>query len=505
MATYTYEMAGSVSGVLHVTMRTTGSAGGPGIEIGVGGGVSAWIVATRTTVKVSANQSGPGVTITLPSAPPEGHWRTIEVQVDGRTSGASARARTAGGAWSPWSALGYDARSADPSGAVVVWSLDPVYDIRVMSSDAPTDDPIVNLPRSAVVGLTGSRQIATFGTSGSGWSIIQDAARATLGAAWIDEDGRLIFRGRDRVRSGPTTETVIAEESLEDVPWSISVDEVADRIEVIYTAPVYATSLDRALTIWESTDVVMVLAGATVTVEQDLDVATEGISEWYPVWNTTHSATNYSRWNAFPNSDLTGTQPPNDALAIEATMLSATRLRLRIRNTTSGTLYVSQLTARSYMRVTQGEPRVLAWGLPESQARAPFTLDCGAWVQDEATAREILQWLAGTLSQPLPVLTGVRVVPDMARRLGSIVKVSDRTTALTAKAIITGIDTSHSPGSLEQRLDLTILSTTFDDVDTWLTREGLTTFDALDARLTALGLDTFDKLDDFLSRLGGTL
>lgn len=464
-------------------------------------------------------QGGMGDWVSVPGAPswPAG-WVRMQVQAEwiglsGDTAtGARVRARIgATGAWSAWSTYVGSIDTADPAYTSLKGYLGTRNGIRGYQAHTD-DDPAVWASPSARIGVSGSLLTAVLPEPArSGWETMQEIARATLGWVGIDADGMLTCRGRDKLRGGAPAETIISEDSLEDVSWTISADDVADRVEVTYrpptlltTAPVYPYYPSH--TVWESTETLTLGAGRVATVTAEIEGSVARIADmWLPVWNTALPAASYSRWNAFPNSDGTGTQPPDNALAIESTLLSSNRVHIRVRNTTAATLYVTQLTIRAYTAARAGEAVTLSRGLPADKARAPLAYDLGTWVQDDDTAREILDWLEGSVSNPMPTLSSVRVIPNPARRLGQIVKVTDRTTSLAAKALIAGISMSGSDGSLTQTLDLTILSTTFDDIDTWLTREGLTTFDLLDARLTALGLDTFDKLDDFLSRLGGTL
>ena len=456
----------------------------------------------------------------IPGFPPgnPSTWQRVQLQAEwiGPFSGAMASgARVRGrfgpsGAWSDWSVSMGAVDTTPQSFAEVGIMLGYAGAFRGFQTHTE-DDPAVWAAPTARIGISGSTLTSVLpAPARSAWETMQEIARATLGWVGIDADGALVYRGRDALRGGAPVETIVSEDSLEDVPWIISADDVADRVEVTYQPPVLLTTTGLAgpaHTMWESTEALTVGAGQTVTIYADIEGAIASMAGgfWVPVWNTAFPAAAENRWNAFPNSDGTGAQPLNSALDIESTLISSNRVQIRVRNTTAATLYVAQLTLRAYTAARAGEPIALSRGLPADTARSPLTYDLGTWVQDDATAREILDWLAGTTSEPLPTLTGVRVVPDVSRRLGQIVKVADRATALAAKALIAGVSMSGADGSLTQTIDLTILSTTFDDIDTWLTREGLTTFDLLDARLTDLGLTTFDKLDDFLSRLGGTL
>lgn len=478
------------------------------------GHIEAWLPPLGGVVRIYRDRvdvdTSSGVSsIGLIGAPAAGPWRRVQVQVDRSSlSAVIVSARVNGGAWSQASA---PLVSTSPDGMTVAVDGAAMRGLIWTGRAATLDDASLLARPTSRIGLSGVTYTAVLvDAPRSAWEMLQEIARATLGWVGIDADGTLVYRGRDALRGGVPTEAIIAEESLEDVPWTISADDVADRVEVTYRPPVILTATGSAgptHTMWESTEPISIMAGQHIVTEAQIQGAIGRLaSSWLPVWDATYPVSEWSRWNAFLGLDGSDTtQPPDDALAIDAQMLSSDRVRIAITNRTPGPLRVTQLTLRAYTAARAGEALTVSRGTSADTARSVLTYDLGTWVQDSATAREILDWLAGTTSEPLPTLTGVRVVPDVSRRLGQIVKVTDRTTALASKALITGISMSGSDGSLTQNLDLAILATTFNDVDTWLNREGLTTFDLLDARLTALGLTTFDKLDDYLTRLGGTL
>ena len=374
------------------------------------------------------------------------------------------------------------------------------------------DDPAVWALSNARIAASGSPLNGVVGIGSRGaWDVAQEVAAATMGAIWIDETGVLTYRNRDALRGGSgAVETIVAERSLDDVPWSIGIDEVADRVQITYQPADTRLVSDDTLTVWESTEVVTIRAGQTVTIEQDLDAAVSRLAPWYPVWWTGYPETRGSRWAASVQRDGGGTRPADTALEVTSTLLNPSRVRIRIKNTTTTTLYTAgtdgttRLTLRANASTRPGEPRVISQGKSAAEATTPLDLDLGSWVQDDDVATEMLAWLAGTISDPLPTLTGVKVTPKASRRLGDVVRIQDpQYTSLGSKALIVGIQNAGSDGVLTQSLDLTILSTTFTDFNAWMTANGLTTFDALNAWMTANGITTFNQLNDFILTIGG--
>lgn len=345
---------------------------------------------------------------------------------------------------------------------------------------------------TALVGASGSPLEAIIEpTSGDAWAIIQDVARATLGAAWIDERGRLVYRGREALRTGPVVAEVDALDRLEDIPGAVSLDEVADRVEVTYRPAVTAFSLLTDLTILDIDEVLAVNAGATVSITRDLDVAAARLGRWWRPWEDTSPPERwcrYAAWTAPPGES--GSAPPSDALDVSARLITPTRIRITIRNTTSARLWVYRLVARADFTVRAGAAVTLAAGVSEREARNPLSLDLGAWVQSGETARAILAWLAGETSSPQPVLSDIRIDPDTDLMLGDTVLVridsmsGDPADAVTLKALISGVDLSHTPGDLSQSVSLTVLAMNVGDFNERFSGRTVADFNAEFAGMT---------------------
>ena len=301
----------------------------------------------------------------------------------------------------------------------------------------------------------------------SAWDVIQWVAKVTLGAGWLDENGTLVYRGPAAMRGqGTVVETIYTLEDVEDLPWEISTDEVADRVEVTYTPVLVERSTTQTLDVWEGTEVIEVAGGATVTFEQDLDVVVSGLAPWRPVWDTSVAAERFSRWAASTDPEGGGTQPSSSALSITSTLLSGNRVRISVHNTTSVTLYVSggrdtqRLLLRADGRATTQAAVTLASGADADSARSTTSLDLGVGIASEAQARSILAWLAAPTAAPAARLSGINVIPSAERHLGFIVEVLDPVTQANVRCVVSGIRESGSDGVYDQSLDLTIVDPT---------------------------------------------
>lgn len=359
-----------------------------------------------------------------------------------------------------------------------------------------------------VIEMTDSPLNGVFDANGaSAWDVLQDIAKATMGAMWRDERGRIVYRNRRSLRDSTPVETVTALESLESVDWVISAENTADRIELTYTPTQVTEDVRGGITLWEATEPVQIHVGETRVLSVDFNGSTDRLMPFLPIWDETLGPTPVkgSRWAASYNRFGGSTRPPDDALIVSGEVIGPSKARISITNTTSSPLWTvdangdTQLTLRTSVHVEPGEQETVSDGLPEASASSPFSFDAGAWVQSPAVAQEMLAWLRSQTGSPNAVVSDVRVAPDLSRQLGDTIIIRDEITELTSKAIVTGVSLSGSHEGYEQRLTFALLERSFADLDKWTTANGLATFADLDAALSALGITTFQGFEEWLS------
>ena len=370
------------------------------------------------------------------------------------------------------------------------------------------------LPANTLIEYANSPITGLFDLAGkSCWDVIQETAKSTMGAAWLNEAGQLVYRGRESLRAGTPTERILADEQLEDVPWTISEDNAADRVEVKYQPANIAEDRLGRLTAWEATEPVRVGGQATVALTVDIVGSSIGnVAPFTAVWANASDPLGLqgSTWAAAPQRDGSGTRPSDTAIQISSKLISPSRVSLRIQNTTMSPLWLVDgngtptIIMRTSLQVQAGEVETVDWGAPEEKARAPFVFEAGQFVQDATTAGEMLTWLVSQVQTAQPTMDQVRVKPDLARQLGDIVVLTEekRTVEhvpLKTKALITGLGLSGSAGSIEQTLNLALLADTFRDFDVYCQAKSINNFSELDAHLASLNINTFDELDRWAS------
>ncbi len=305
----------------------------------------------------------------------------------------------------------------------------------------------------------------------SAWEFLKSVTDQVMGATLITEAGELVFYSKDRLRGlGAASTEIIGTDTVADLPWSVDIEEVADRVEVAWTPAERTVTNSATQTVWVSETPTRITAKATVRIPVTLDKVAVGALDGF-TQDTTGTATTGSRWIAFTTADGTSPLPAEDAIKVQIVWHTPASFTLAITNTTNGTLWVRDenggggLTLRAYDVTRPGEEQVYAIGASEETAENPYRHDGGTIIQSVEDAQNLAAWLHSTLSEPLPVLQGVEVDPHMGRKLGQIITIYDPSnTAIRSRALIYGVSNSQSgPAEQTQTLNLALLAFTIAD------------------------------------------
>lgn len=487
-----------VNGVFYLTCQVAGSGGV--IRMG-----DTLIEVTPASVVVREGSTTRG-TVAIGSA---GLVR-VQLRIVRVSGGFTVQARTSESSWPAATTVSISGASPWASDDITVSSLSSTGFIRAVRLDNTADSAVWGQP-SAVIDLSGSPIRGIFDMEKQpGWDLAQNIATATLGGLWISENGVFTYRNRHTLRGidGPV-ETIEALDQLETLQWRVDPADIADRVTVTYT-PAEVRRANDSITLWEATNIIVVRQYSTQTIYADIEGTADRISDFRPVWDETVTATRFSRYAASTSREAGGAQPADGALTFRTEMAGPSRVKIMITNHTGGPLWLVDgngeptLTLRTSVHVAPGEPVTVEQGLSESNSIAPLSIDCGAAVQDHATAVELCAWLEGQTRVALPTIGDVRVKPDLRRQIGDVVRITDGITSLDSKAIITGITLDGSAEGYTQTVKLALMATTFLDVDEWLASTPINTFTGFDDWLTSQNITTFAQLDGWLDTLGRT-
>ncbi|MGP9528138.1 hypothetical protein [Glutamicibacter sp. AOP5-A2-18] len=435
-------------------------------------------------------------------------WRRIQFQVN--LKGFSMRARAEGTSYGAYSSKTWTPVRVSPPRGQVRGVGDAVA--RGVQFSTTTATEIFGRGNKAKINSTGSILTGLLDVPvAPGWDLLQEIASSTGGAVWMDETGTLIFRSRDLLRgTGNYGETIEALEQVETLGWIIDPADQADRVELTYKPTIVTKSADET-TIWESDSPLLIRVGTPKVLFVDIDGTTDRLSRWVPLWDTRYPEGSLSRWAASFALDGSGSRPADDSVSIKTSMVSSSRIKITITNKNTSAIWMVDgngnpaITLRTSLLVTAGDPVTISKGVSANQAVSPLELSTGAWIQDADAAQTVLHWAASQTEVAQPVLQGMRVVPNLARQLGDLVRIIDPITNLRSKALITGITLNGDHSQYSQELDLTLVAVTFDDWDQFMQPNSLDSFTALDAFLQAQQIRSFNDLDEWGQDFGGTL
>lgn len=274
----------------------------------------------------------------------------------------------------------------------------------------------------------------------------QTIVTANLGAMWLSADGdTLVIRNADYMSGdGTVTETIDVLTKLEDLSWTVDPGEIADRIELSYLPPVWATSTADAV-FWTAPKGMRLVAGEVAEFAVD-----PGKPVLDPIWGSIAA-----------NTTATGSGSNVDIFD-KVTEASSGRLIIRLENTTGSTVYLVKTTGEpstlSAVRVdVASDPTTISWGVAADQAKNVVTFDAGRNIQLAADADVALRRIVGRISRPSTRVDDVRVVPNLGREIGDIVRVEFAEAGLSTKAIITKISWSADPSGVQQSVGLAFL------------------------------------------------
>lgn len=315
--------------------------------------------------------------------------------------------------------------------------------------------------------------------TGTAWEILRQVAEAEQGAAWIDEAGTAVFRNRIELRTFTGTPIpVTAKSSLLELAWSESSEQLASTVEVPYTSIQVET--DRV--VWEPVSPRRIGPNSDMRFDVRFDS---------PVMTARLELT--GAWQ-FP--DGTGTNLITSIFVRNFRLLSPTRATWTIRNTDSlGAWIVVTSTGDNALRVlgtaivAQGEDG-LATATNDSPSPRTLTVGPNPFRQGFSAARDLAEWLAPQVRDPLPVLTRVPIVPDPRLQLGDLVEIQDPSvTHITQRALIVSDERAGTGDTMTQSLTVRPLSPILADVDAVWTGETLADVDAFWSGKTLTQLD----------------
>jgi hypothetical protein len=317
--------------------------------------------------------------------------------------------------------------------------------------------------------------------------VLRSQADAECAAMWIDEQGRFRWMDRNVLPTRPTVRTLTSQDDLLDVEWVDDSAGVRSVVEVEYEEVVATRRWRPTVTVHQGRAETL-LAGEEIeeVIHPPADeewVMVDADAEYAGASTGGDERFNYGRGSWVGGYHVDSAGDPVVWFAPDTGTASLTQLDAR---SLLHFLRVDALAASGGAVITETNPASAGlwtrWdgqGLPLIRARAKaqfvpakvtgspvgpstavsMTHDAGRFIQTEASARVLADWLAAQTNMPTPYLRNVHVVPDARLELADTVIIDDtHRSGLRITGIVFGYTITTTGGSQTQSLTVRVRS-----------------------------------------------
>jgi hypothetical protein len=336
------------------------------------------------------------------------------------------------------------------------------------------------------------------------WGALQAIVDAWQGALITDVHGDLHLLNRNTLTGvGIGAERVIdAGLTFEDLPWAMNHADRADRLELKYR-PAEGTdtfeSWEQVRTVYQAQDVIVLYPG-----ENEVFFSTEyeyvvGAERLQFVRADDPFADEYHSWDAHRYNNGTGGRISPSGLSFSLRQVTTATWVVTIVNSTGQPCHLvdstgqPSLTIRTLFYYFQPFVVTVERGLPATQARHSLTIDADNYIQTEADAEMIADFIWSRVNTRSWRADRVNVVPDYRLDLGDVVEVVHARTQMKSNALVTRVHLDGVPGRVGQQVDLVLIPPTWEDADEAWAAAGWT-WDDFDALWSSHDWQTFDRV-----------
>lgn len=349
-------------------------------------------------------------------------------------------------------------------------------------------------------------------------------AEAECAAFWLDEDGVARWVSRTQLTAGPVVRTLTAANDLFDVKLRSDAQDTRRGVTVKYRAPSPTIAHRPSIELYEgSKDEVQAgdFRELTVGPGQDEDwiqpyAPAQTVYGDYNALEFNRGLNTFVGWTALDvdGNEVGSVDGSSGSWAQDFVRISTKEFHywLRMDTLPAGCDRVTTSTRSEGTSVkakyrNKGLPIVRGMG-KLSWADKSFTSattgpswaphldhDLGWFVQSDAHAQTVANWIASQVVAPKPVVESVDVVPDPRIQLGDKVKiVDDARTGVALTGVVIGLDQSVSDGehTMSLKMLVTLVETpnvTLNEFDAWYA--GMTV-DQVDAMFAGSTVDAVD-------------
>lgn len=355
--------------------------------------------------------------------------------------------------------------------------------LQVTPFAAADDLALWSAPKAALKPLGADVGVPIVPPEMDAWTAVQDLSSAYCAATVVGLDGIAKVLTRDDLAGvGAAGVTTDIGAEWADLPWSLDPEDSADRIEVTYYPPsitkVPTGTSTLAAEVWRAAEVIAVPAGQTITIPAVFENrAALNLFTWFviptaadPLWSQRSTII------AFDNPNGTGSPLSGTQFLANAVQVSTTTATVKVRNLTNAPMYLVDGNGEPALILRAGQvasyetPALVERGASAEAAERPFAVDLSTWVQSQAEAVRIADYLWGRLSGGgLWKVSGVQCRLDWGHDLARVLRGQHPVTGLDTKVLTAKVAYSGEPGEVTQSLDLVVLPPTWADFDSrWL-------------------------------------
>jgi hypothetical protein len=338
------------------------------------------------------------------------------------------------------------------------------------------------------------------------WATMQAIVEAWQGALITDVYGDLKVLNRftlTGVNDLQPEEIVDIGLRFEDLPWSMDYRDQADRLVVKYR-PVVEQKADVGQStlpiVYEFQDIIIAYPGAN-NAFFTLDYIYPTDLKLLPFNRKDVDNGVYHVWDAYRYNNGTGAHiAPGDDIGLRIDRVTSSTWKVYIDNRTASPFHMVDNTGTPWLKLRsswwydQTQEQVIERGATATDARNPIEIDLSNYVQNEEDANALADFIWSRVNRRSWKATTINAVPDYRLDLGDVIEIVHSRTGVRSNAIVTKIDLAGDQGSLTQKIDLTLIPSTWEDFDeAWanaLPGDDWITFDALWAPYT---WDDFDR------------
>lgn len=338
------------------------------------------------------------------------------------------------------------------------------------------------------------------------WTTMQAIVEAWQGALMTDVYGDLRVLNRNTlVGLNNLQQERIVDVGLnfEDLPWIMNWSDQADRLVLKYR-PVVQVVAEPGQTglpiIYEFRDVLIVWPGRNEFFF-DLDYIYPTDLKLNPFNRKDFDNGIYHVWDAYRYNNGSGAHiAPNSDISMRIDRVSSSTWKVIINNLTASPFHMVDNTGTPWLKIRsswyydQTQEATVERGVAATEAKSAIEIDLSNYVQSEADANTLADFIWGRVNQRSWRANTVTMVPDYRLDLGDVIEIQHARTGVRSNAIVSKVDLAGEPGRVTQKVDLVLIPPTWEDFDeAWANALPSSTWSTFDALWDDYTWDDFDR------------